>query len=112
MKVTRVSAEVMVSDHENAVAWYERLLGRPPDDQPMEGLAEWQLTDTGWLQVFAKPGDAGRSALTIGVDDLEGHAAELTDRGIDLDRQTTPRGQHIGSVNDPDNNLIIYAQDV
>lgn len=63
MTVTRISAHVTVTDHEVAVDWHERLLGRPPDEQPMEGLAQWQLTNTGRLQVFANPGTAGPQAV-------------------------------------------------
>lgn len=35
MTFTRVSAELIVADHDAAVAWYQRLFGRPPDTRPM-----------------------------------------------------------------------------
>ncbi|WP_432090571.1 hypothetical protein [Streptomyces sp. NRRL F-5630] len=47
MRVTHVLAVAPVTDHEAAVAWYERLLGRPADARPMPGLADWHLTDGG-----------------------------------------------------------------
>ena len=112
MAFTQVSAELIVSDHDAAVAWYERLLGREPDGRPMDGLAEWQITGTAWIQVFADPARAGRSAVTIGVDDLEQHARPIVENGLELDRQTTPRGQHLASISDPDGNLIVLAQDL
>lgn len=111
MAFTRVTAEVMVGDHHAAVAWYERLLGRPPDERPMDGLAEWRLTDTGRLQVFADPAKAGRSATTLGVDDLDIRAANLAERGLDLSRQATSLGQRLGTITDPDGNLVVLAED-
>jgi len=112
MAFTQVSAEMMVSDHGTAVAWYSKLLGGDPDRRPMDGLVEWQIIDTASIQVFADPSKAGSSIVTIGVDDLDGHARALADVGLELDRQTTPRGQHLGSITDPDGNLIVFAQDL
>lgn len=109
---TRVLAEVIVADHAAAIAWYERLLGRAPDTRPMDGLAEWQLTDTGWLQVFADPERAGRSGVTLGVDDLDAHAAGPAERGIDLSRQTISSGQTVGSVADPDGNTVVLVEEL
>ena len=36
-----------VADLDSARAWYERLVGRPPDLIPNENEAAWRLTDTG-----------------------------------------------------------------
>ena len=77
----------------------------------MDGLAAWQLTDTAWIQVFADANNAGRSVVTIGVDDLDQHAQPIVDNGLDLDRQTTG-AQLLGSISDPDGNLIVFAQDL
>jgi hypothetical protein len=41
MPVNRVLAGVAVADVDSAIRWYERLLGRPADALPMDGLAEW-----------------------------------------------------------------------
>jgi len=112
MAFTRVAAEVIVTDHTAAVAWYGRLFDRAPDSSPMDGLAEWQLTDTGWLQVFADPSRAGRSAVTLGVDDLDAHAAALAERGVELSRQTTSRGQQLATLADPDGNLVVLAEEL
>lgn len=50
------------TDFDATRAWYERLPARPADNLPMEGLAEWQVTETGWVQVFC---DAGRPAAGV-----------------------------------------------
>ena len=112
MAITRILAQLIVSDHDASVAWYDRLFVREPDERPMPGLAEWKLTENAWVQVFADADKAGRSAVTIGVDDLDRHAQILAGNGIELDRRTTPRGQHLGSISDPDGNLIVFAQDL
>ena len=108
MTIIQLSAEVMVSDHEAAVVWYTRVLGRGPDRRPMDGLAEWQLTDTGSLQVFAEPSKAGKSGVTIEVDDLDAHVDGLD--GIVVEQQSTARGQRLAILNDSDGNLVVFAQ--
>ena len=112
MAYTQVSAELIVSDHDGAVAWYERLFGRGPDRRPMDGLAEWQIIETACIQVFADASKAGQSVVTIGVDDLDQHVQIIASNGLELDRQTTPRGQQLGSLSDPDGNLIVFAEDL
>lgn len=112
MTFTRVLAEVMVGDHDAAVAWYAQLLGRAPDTRPMDGLAEWRLTETGWLQVFSDPERAGRSGLTLGVDDLDAHAGGLAERGIALSRQTISSGARVGTAADPDGNTVVLVEEL
>jgi hypothetical protein len=38
--IVNALAGIMVSDLTTAEAWYERLLARPADARPMDGLAE------------------------------------------------------------------------
>ncbi len=47
MPVNRVLAALAVADVDSAVPWYERLLGRPADALPMDGLAEWHSPRAG-----------------------------------------------------------------
>lgn len=64
--ITKVLAVALVRDLDRAAAWYEQLLGRPADARPMESLADWHLTDGGWLQVFHDPKRAGGTAVNFG----------------------------------------------
>lgn len=112
MEFTQVSAEVIVDDHDHAVAWYQRLLGRAPDGRPMDGLAEWRLTDNAWLQVFADPDRAGCSTVTLGVAHIEPVVTALEEADIDFRRMSTKRGQELALVNDPDGNGVVFAQDI
>ena len=56
-----------VADHAKAVEWYQKWIGRAPDVEPMEGIAEWQLVENAWIQVTVDPGSAGRSTVVVGV---------------------------------------------
>jgi len=40
MSVTGIFAEVCAADVERSVDWYTKFFGRPPEDRPMDGLAQ------------------------------------------------------------------------
>ena len=73
-----VLAGVTVANFESSLDWYERLLGRGPDQRPMDGLAQWRVSDTALFQVLEDPERAGGSVVGFTVADL---AAEVTDSG-------------------------------
>lgn len=50
---------------------------------PMDGLAEWHFPRSGAIQVVQDADRAGRSLLTLGVDDLKEELASLRERGLD-----------------------------
>ena len=62
-----VLAVVAVSDIEAGRAWYTKLFGREPDNNPMPNLVEWQVTDGGWVQVTEDPLRAGNHGLRVGL---------------------------------------------
>ena len=92
MAVTYAFTGLPVADLVSALAWYERLAGRPPDLIPNESEAAWQLTDNAWLYVVHDAERAGKALLTVLVDDLDDRLAELTERGLRTGRSTPPRG--------------------
>jgi hypothetical protein len=47
MSINHILAVVPVSAMDAARPWYERLFGRPADNQPMVTLDEWRITDSG-----------------------------------------------------------------
>ena len=47
MATDSVLAGIAVDDFVSALTWSERLLGRPADAAPMEGLAEWHFSEHG-----------------------------------------------------------------
>jgi glyoxylase I family protein len=107
MHVNHLLAVVPVSDIEDAKRWYERLLGSSPTNHPMPSLYEWRITGTGWVQVFADPERAGRSALNLAVDDLEAAISDLTGRGLAPGEiQAADKGVRLSALTDPDGNAV------
>ena len=110
MQFQTVFAGTPVADHAAAQAWYERLLGRPADRRPMDGLAEWDLTAGGGIQVSIDAERAGTTVLTLSVDDLDGYAATLKGRGITVGTIETGVVSRFAAVTDPDGNTIMLAE--
>ena len=59
--IDRVLAGIAVNNFVSALTWYERLLGRPADAAPMEGLAEWHFSEHGGIQPIHDEDRAGLS---------------------------------------------------
>jgi len=110
MAVTNALAGVAVRELAAAIDWYARLLGRGPDTQPMEGLAEWAFRDGGWMQVFEDQGRAGRSSITLVEDDLAARLADLAGKAIAVTSTSESENLRVAIVRDPDGNLVVFAQ--
>ncbi|MFG2307375.1 VOC family protein [Streptomyces sp. NPDC048566] len=111
MNVNRVLAVAPVRDIEKAVAWYERLLGRPADRRPMPGLADWHLTSAGWVQVFQDPEHAGSTLLNLAVDDLDRELAALSSRGLTAGEVRPGAGRvRFAALHDPDGNRVTLIE--
>jgi predicted enzyme related to lactoylglutathione lyase len=112
MSLNRVLAGIAVADVDAAVPWYELLFGRPADEVPMEGLAEWHVTSGGVVQLVASAERAGRSLLTLDFEDLGQELAALRDRGLDagpLD-DTSSDKVLIATTTDPEGNAITLVE--
>jgi len=111
MGIDYVFAGLVVSDRDDAVAFYGRLLGKPPDFLPNDHEAVWQLAATASLYVLADPERAGRGVMTIAVDDLDAYRADVADRGIDPGPIQILAGIGRESfVTDPDGNVVTLAE--
>lgn len=111
MSYTKVLAVAPVGDLDAATAWYERLFGRPADARPMASLADWHVTDSGWVQVFHDAGHAGSTMLNLAVDDLDAKLAELAGRGIAAGEvTTTDKNARLAAVSDPAGNTITLIE--
>src|SRR5512132_1809222 len=100
MRTTHLFAGVPVSDFDMAVAWYERLLGRPPDVLPHEREAMWHLVGEGSIYVVLDAQRAGSALVTLAVDDLADHPTE-----------PGPGGMPTAVLDDPDGNRIKLFED-
>ncbi|MFJ4440207.1 VOC family protein [Streptomyces sp. NPDC088923] len=111
MHITHVLAVAPVTDHEAAVDWYARLLGRPADARPMPGLADWHLTDGGWLQVFTDPDRAGKALINLAVTDLDTELATLAAHGIAAGAATPGKDEvRFAAVHDPSGNRVTLIE--
>ena len=90
--IDRVLADVAVDDFASALTWYERLLGRRADAEPMEGLAEWHLAEGGGIQVSDYAERAGSSNVTLVVSSLEEQLAGWRHREYPSERSKGRRG--------------------
>jgi glyoxylase I family protein len=113
MHISHVLAVVPVTDHDAATEWYEKLLGRPADNRPMPSLADWHVTDSGWLQVFHDPARAGRSAVNLAVDSVDDARETLRQRGL---APGEPSGASAGvrllGIDDPDGNTVTLIENL
>jgi glyoxylase I family protein len=112
MPIKRVLAGVAVADVDAARPWYERLFGRPADELPMAGLAEWHFPSCGVVQLVASAERAGRSLLTLDLDNLERELAVMQRRGLGagaLD-DTTSDKVLIATAIDPEGNAITLVE--
>ena len=110
MQVTHLFAGIPTGNLAAALAWYERLLGRPPDRFPHEHEAVWQLVDGALIYVVLDPERAGRGLLTLIVDDIDGWADEVRARGIAVGEIDRTPGLQRTTLCDPDGNTIQIGQ--
>ncbi len=110
MTITNALAGIAVDDISEALDYYERLFGRPPDARPMSDIAEWKLPGGGWVQIVSDSDRAGAAVLTLIVDDLAEELGRLSLQGL------APVAKSIGDFfktakfRDPDGNQIIFSQ--
>jgi hypothetical protein len=104
-------AGIPVRDYASGLAWYERLFGRPPDVIVHETEAMWRMTETGWIYVVGDAQRAGRALVTMLVEDLDAHAAELGRRGVP-DEAIAWVGERVRKldVTDPEGNLVSFGE--
>jgi predicted enzyme related to lactoylglutathione lyase len=110
--VQTVLAGMAVTDFDGALEWYQRLMGRPADSRPMDGLAEWHPSEGGVIQVIQNPERAGHALLTLDVDDLREHVAGVQARGLEPEPidDTISDKVLISSIADPEGNAITLVE--
>jgi predicted enzyme related to lactoylglutathione lyase len=111
MAVHQLFAGIPVADLDGALAWYERLFGRPPDLLPNDDEACWQLAEGSWVYVVRDAGRAGNALLTPLVADLDAQVAELAARGLATDPiEVIPGAARKAEIRDPEGNTITFGQ--
>jgi predicted enzyme related to lactoylglutathione lyase len=113
LTITHIFAGIAVTDYDSALAWYKRFFGRPPDVIVTENESMWQVADTGWIYVVGDTNRAGSALLTLLVDDLQDHVAELGERGLETSAIDTVPGLYRKAViTDPEGNMISLGEDL
>ena len=80
-----------MSNYDEAVTWYEKLLGAPPSFLPNETEAVWEVAEHRYLYIVLRPKDAGHAVHTLFVDDFDTRLAEMSERGLDAAEQRRTR---------------------
>jgi predicted enzyme related to lactoylglutathione lyase len=110
MTIDNVLASLAVKDLKAAIAWYEKLFGRPADSTPMPEVAEWKFARGGWLQVYQLPERAGGGSCTLAVSDIDKVVAHLRSLGIDANQRTSGAKVKTVMITDPDGNHLAFAE--
>jgi catechol 2,3-dioxygenase-like lactoylglutathione lyase family enzyme len=102
-------AGLRVREFQQAVPWYERLLGEPTFfPHPTEAV--WTLAEDRSVYVVEHSGGAGKSVATIFVNDLDAQIAAVAARGVDPDEiETCSNGARKAVYRDPDGNELGFG---
>jgi catechol 2,3-dioxygenase-like lactoylglutathione lyase family enzyme len=111
------SATFAIRTRELAAArdWYARVLGRPPDLVPTDGVYEWRLAAAAWLQLLSgEPSPAGAGQMArLGVADIGAARAALEAAGAWVgDLTTIPDVVAFCDVEDPFGNGLSLYEDL
>lgn len=116
MSPPQLMAVFPVLDVDAAREFYERLIGRPADNDPDRRMV-WTLSDAAYIQVSHDALRAGSTRLgvfgrVLGLDQysMDTVVAELGRRGVETEL-TDDRGVGRCHITDPDGNLITVAVD-
>lgn len=109
MKIQGLFAVANVADIATAEAFYTKLLGRGPDDRPMDGLIQWRQDDFG-VQLVCDAERAGKSAMTIVTPNMAEARQHLALRGLDLPDAVEGDFGKIAQLSDPEGNVITLAE--
>jgi catechol 2,3-dioxygenase-like lactoylglutathione lyase family enzyme len=102
-------AGLRVRDFAAARAWYGRLLGEPTFF-PHATEAVWTLADDRSVYVVQAADGAGHGVVTMFVDELDAHVAEIAARGLEpAERETYSNGARKVIYRDPDGNEVGLA---
>jgi hypothetical protein len=102
-------AGLRVRDFQAARPWYEQLLGEP-SFLPHATEAVWTLAGERSVYIVEHPDGAGRSVVTIFLDDLDARVGEIASRGLEpAERETYSNGVRKVTYRDPDGNEVGFG---
>lgn len=99
-----------VKDFPAAVAWYQKWIGRKPDREPAEGVAEWLLAENAWIQISLDPGPAGQTSVVIGVNCIDVQRATCAAANVSVSEISDYGFIKTFEAVDPAGNKIVFVQ--
>lgn len=105
-----IYAAAIVKDFDAALVWYDRLMGRPADDQPFPGMAQWRNMGAAGLQIWKDDDRAGKAIMTIVVSDLALEKARLEPLGFRFQHEASGNFGAVAQIFDPEGNCINLTQ--
>jgi catechol 2,3-dioxygenase-like lactoylglutathione lyase family enzyme len=109
MKLQKMYAALLTADLATAESWYTKLLGRGPDNRPMETLVQWEIFDQVGIALSTDDEIAGRGVIFLYVDDVAAERRRLQGLGIVLGDDIEGDYSTLAQVRDPDGNLLTLA---
>jgi catechol 2,3-dioxygenase-like lactoylglutathione lyase family enzyme len=109
MKLQKIYTSLLTADLAIAEDWYTKLLGRGPDNRPMDTLVQWELFDRGGLALSTDEEIAGKGVMFLYVDDVV--AERSRQQGLGIVNGDDIQGDYstLAQVRDPDGNLLTLA---
>ncbi len=109
MKLHQIYSAFLTSDLAAAERWYTKLLGRGPDNRPIDTLVQWELFAQGGLVLSTDDEIAGKGVMFLYVDDVAAERYRLKDLGIALGDDIEGDYSTLAQVRDLDGNLLTLA---
>lgn len=109
MNLQKIYTVFLTADLAAAEDWYTRLLGRGPDNRPMDTLVQWELFDQVGIGLSTDALIAGRGVMFLIVDDVGAERRRLQGLGIELGDDIPGDYSTLAQVRDPDGNLLTLA---
>ena len=104
--VQGIYASATVADFDAALAWYGKLMGRPADDLPFPGMAQWRNMGAAGLQIWHDADRAGKGIMTIVVPDISREDTRLAQSGLSLGEISRGPFGAVARMQDPEGNRI------
>lgn len=109
MKLQKVYTVLLTADLPASERWYTKLLGRGPDNRPMNTLVQWELFGQGGLGLSTDDEIAGKGVMFLIVDDVAAERRRLRELGIELGEDIAGDYSTLAQVRDPDGNVLTLA---
>lgn len=109
MHAQKMYTALLTSDLAAAENWYTKLLGRAPDNRPMDTLVQWELFDHAGLALSSDDEIAGKGVMFLYVDDVAAERRRLRSLGITIGDDIKGDYSTLAQVRDPDGNVVTLA---